>query len=490
MSSATSPFDDRLRADVAAHLERLLADELFIASERTTRFLRYIVEQTLAGRAGEIKELVIAMELYGRTASYDPKRDSTVRVEASRVRDKLRRYYARGGEAHGVTITIPLGSYVPRFVRHTAPNAAPRERPSRRMRRPMWAAAALLAAVVCWQATPRAVPRSTLAAWHEGNALLELDPHTSNVSDGMPRTLARAIDRFETAVAVSPSFAPGWASLAEAYEYASAFRGRDAKGDADRAEHAATRAVAIEPGLAQAHAMLGLVRFYLRWDFRGAEAAYRRAIELDPRAAWTIVEFADLLSETGRLDDALALIRRARELQPALPILAVKDAELLVLRGRAEDAAASAQAALDLKRDSSRALVALGAAHESLGDTAQAAVAYRRALDLDPRDRRALPALGHLLGRLGQRDEARDLLDRLETLDRRVRGCAFQIAVVHAGLGERDVALDWLERAYTARQMHVPFMVVEPRLRGLRSSPRFRALAQRLGLPIQGSFER
>ena len=101
--------------------------------------------------------------------------------------------------------------------------------------------------------------------------------------------------------------------------------------------------------------MLALVRFYLRWDFAGAEAAYRRAIALDPRAAWAIVEFADLLRETNRLDEAAAEIRRARVLQPALPVLAVKEAELLLAQQRPEEAIAAATAAIGLKRDSPKA---------------------------------------------------------------------------------------------------------------------------------------
>ena len=74
------------------------------------------------------------------------------------------------------------------------------------------------------------------------------------------------------------------------------------------------------------------------------------------------------------------------------------------------------------------------------------------------------------------------MLARLEELNRRVRLCAFQIAVVHAGLGEHERALDWLDRAWAQRQMHTPFMVVEPRLRRLRGAPRFEALVRRLGL--------
>ena len=522
MSTKVSSLEPQLRAEVAAHLERILADEPFVSSERSSRFLRYVVEQTLAGRAGEIKELVIAVELYARATGYDPKADSTVRVEASRLRVKLQRYYAEKGALDPIRITIPKGTYVPRFERAQPPvtsveDATPKsERPhpvessERDAARPAvgpWATLLLtaIAMTLAWQAwrtvavdaarasesaasvSRQNVHPEALAAWQEGNELLRQDPH-SGVSDrGMPRTLARAIERYELAVARSPAFARGWASLAEGYEYASAFVGRNAAEDAQRAEDAARRAIALDPNLPEGHAMLALVLFYLRWDFVGADAEYRRAIELDPRNAWAVVEYVDLLRETNRLDQAAAEIRKARTLQPALSILAVKEAEILLDRGRPDEAIAAASAAIDLKHDSQRAHIARGTALEAKGMVEQALTHYRRALEMNVQDRRALPALGYLLGRTGREDEARAVLRRLEDLNARIRNCAYQIAVVHAGLGEHDQALTWLERAFERRQMHVPFMVVDSRFQSLRRHSRFQAMVRRLGLKVSAS---
>jgi hypothetical protein len=83
----------------------------------------YIVEKTLEGKASEIKETVIATEIYGRSADYDPKTDSIVRVEATRLRAKLQSYYRQEGQGDVVRITIPKGSYIPCFER-TAPSTS------------------------------------------------------------------------------------------------------------------------------------------------------------------------------------------------------------------------------------------------------------------------------------------------------------------------------------------------------------------------------
>jgi tetratricopeptide (TPR) repeat protein len=325
-----------------------------------------------------------------------------------------------------------------------------------------------------------------LVAWQEGVKLLDQDPNSAVTERGMPPTLARALERYEFAVARDPSFAKGWASLAEAYDYASVYVGRDRDADARRAEAAARRAVALDPNLAAGHAMLGLVHFGLRFDFKSAENSYRQAIALDPRSTYAIIEYTDLLRQTGRLDEAEAQIARARVLQPGLPVLAVKQAEIQLDRKQPDAAIITLNEALRLRHDVRRAHVMLGAAWEAKGEFERALSCYRQALGMNPQDRRALPALGYLLGKTGHREEAQDIARRLEDMNRDVRNCAFQVAVVYAGLGEHEKAIEWLEQADRSKQAAVPSMTVEYRLQALRHQPRFLAILDRLRLKPVG----
>jgi Tol biopolymer transport system component len=107
---------------VRAQLEKILASETFSRSERLSRFLRFIVEETLDGRAAGIKERVLALELYGRSTDFDAAMDPIVRVDARRLRDKLREYYAQFPDAP-VAIGLPRGGYIPSF--ETNPGASP-----------------------------------------------------------------------------------------------------------------------------------------------------------------------------------------------------------------------------------------------------------------------------------------------------------------------------------------------------------------------------
>ncbi|QTL02836.1 hypothetical protein J5J86_19005 [Aquabacter sp. L1I39] len=111
---ATSPNEAR------AALARVLSSEEFVSSPRLADFLRYVVETTLAGRADEIKGYTIAVEALGRPTSFDPQSDPIVRVEATRLRRSLERYYSGAGTGDAIEIVIPKGAYVPLFRNRAA----------------------------------------------------------------------------------------------------------------------------------------------------------------------------------------------------------------------------------------------------------------------------------------------------------------------------------------------------------------------------------
>lgn len=151
--------------DIRAQLDRVLASDIFRSAPQLTSFLSYVVEQALAGRAGELKGYTIAVEAFGRPADFDPQSDPIVRVEAGRLRKALNLYFAAEGVRDPIRIAIPVGAYVPSFMQRmpaefepvaTAPEPASPAPPEVRPRR-LWlyaAGSAALAAVIA------------LAAWH------------------------------------------------------------------------------------------------------------------------------------------------------------------------------------------------------------------------------------------------------------------------------------------------------------------------------------
>ncbi len=98
---------------VRTQLRKILSSRPFARSERLARFLSFAVEQTLAGRGEDLKEFVIGVEVFDKNEKYDPRMDPIVRVEARRLRDKLRKYYEADGFADPIHIDFPTGSYAP-----------------------------------------------------------------------------------------------------------------------------------------------------------------------------------------------------------------------------------------------------------------------------------------------------------------------------------------------------------------------------------------
>jgi len=165
---AATPRND----EIAAELERLLADSSFRASVRRRNFLRYLVEQTLCGQAAEIKAYTIATTVFGRGRDFDPQIDPIVRIEAMRLRRDIEHYYLTAGDRARLTIGIPKGSYVPTFAWRAAERADPRaasaESGSRAIAWPRRASAA-------WAARPQfglraaaAITLLVILAYHAG----------------------------------------------------------------------------------------------------------------------------------------------------------------------------------------------------------------------------------------------------------------------------------------------------------------------------------
>ncbi len=173
--------------EIRAQLQRLRTAEPFASSPQLVSFLDYVVEETLAGRARDLKGYTIAVEALGRPTDFDPQNDPIVRVEARRLRQAIKFYYDGPGRDDPVVIDIPLGGYVPLFQRRDAegpagaPEAEGRPRPEEEPAAPQSLAAVqegvgppaspsqpatrrlkLFALVGCFAALAAAV---TIAAW-------------------------------------------------------------------------------------------------------------------------------------------------------------------------------------------------------------------------------------------------------------------------------------------------------------------------------------
>src|SRR5580765_8923389 len=102
---------------VRPQLDRILSSPTFQQVDRLKRFLTFITVEALSGRSDQLKEYVVGVQVFGKEASFDPRTDPIVRVQARRLRARMARYYRAEGQADETIIDLPKGGYVPVFKR-------------------------------------------------------------------------------------------------------------------------------------------------------------------------------------------------------------------------------------------------------------------------------------------------------------------------------------------------------------------------------------
>jgi len=153
-------------AEVRAELARVLGSTVFAQAGRSTEFLRFVVEETLQGRADRLKGYTIAIEVFGKPPEFDAQTDPLVRVEAGRLRRRLIEYYHAEGSGNAVRIALPKNGYAPTFTlvpAASAPSALPSASKVRRTKRALLLRGAVLGSIVATVAALVA-----LFAWYRG----------------------------------------------------------------------------------------------------------------------------------------------------------------------------------------------------------------------------------------------------------------------------------------------------------------------------------
>ena len=298
--------------------------------------------------------------------------------------------------------------------------------------------------------------------------------------------LQEGVKAFEAAIARDPLYAPAYAGLADSYGILG-LSFYDVLPPAEampKAKAAAMKALEIDPGLAAPHAALGWVRLHYDWDWAGAEAAFRRSLELDPTRATTRHWHSFYLSAMGRVEEAVAEARRAWELDPLSLIVNANLCQPHYYARRFEEAAAGAGKVTKMEPAFPVGHDWQGLAAAGRGEYAEAIAAYEAFAAQGGGASRALALVGNARARAGDRAGAMRALEELSALAARRYVPAYHFALLHVGLGQRDEAIAALERAYEERSDQLAYLAVEPLLDPVRGDPRFEALRRRLGLPL------
>lgn len=291
----------------------------------------------------------------------------------------------------------------------------------------------------------------------------------------------RALDAFRRAIDLDPSCARAYAGMSYAYRILAMVADEDPQRVFPLAKAMADKALALEPDLAEAHAAQAWVRLWYDWDWAASEAAFKRSIELNPSLASAYFGYANMLKHTGRDAEASEQAKLALALDPLSPVVNAIGGWFV------PDPRQAIDRSLELDPDYWLALILRGVIQIQAGQAASGLADLERARTICGDCSHALTSLGVVQARAGNAAAARAILHEMEARDREGYWPASSLATLHAALGETDAALDLLERAYRERDVRMSFLVIDmgPRWRGLAGEQRFRALMQRMALPMR-----
>jgi tetratricopeptide (TPR) repeat protein len=268
--------------------------------------------------------------------------------------------------------------------------------------------------------------------------------------------LYAALDLFEQAIRIDPSYARAYCATAETWIALAGFAAYLPPLEGfPKAKAAALKALAIDDSLAEAHTSLGFIAEAFEWDFVSAEAYYQRALALSPNDAEAHKRYGLHLVRTGRQKQGLQATQRAFELNPLSLDNNVSLGMRLIAAGRQQEGIAAMLDAAKLEPTHFEPWVHLGEAYVRMGRADEAIAAARKAVDLSHGGAHAVHMLAHITGQLGRRAEAEALLEPLEALTSHRN--AYDIAMFHLALGNADKALRWFSTACEERTPQMAF---------------------------------
>ncbi len=299
-------------------------------------------------------------------------------------------------------------------------------------------------------------------------------------SQGKAGDIRKALDYYNQAVALDQSFALAWLGVARAYHYFAGNSLLDPKEALAKAKAATEKALQLDEQLAEAHAAMGRIK-QAEWDWTGAEREFKRALELNPNLASVHFRYAEFLSLMGRHTEAPAEIKRAHEIDPLRDSLRILEAVGLSFARRYDEAIGILQNAVKLEPDNSRAHYSLGVNYAWKGMYEPAISELKKAISIQGETTTDQCYLAYALAMAGKKSEARSILDKLKTTKDYVSPT--ELATLYIGLGDKEEAIASLERAYSAHDLQLQFLKVDPHMDSLRSDPRFAELVRKVGLP-------
>lgn len=300
-----------------------------------------------------------------------------------------------------------------------------------------------------------------------------------------------AIEHFQNAIAADPQYAIAYAGLADAYHLLWIYGSGTPHESYLKAKPAATKALELDPQLAEAHTSMAVIKGDDEWDFAGAEREFRKAIELDPNYATAHHWYAQWLSYRGKFDQAVPELRTAIRLDPLSPVIHATLGDVLYAERHYPEASDALKKALDI--DSGFPLAhslmrfvdeARGEFNAAIEESKAATIAWSGSPEQAETDAAELRRAYSQEGEKGYwQAQLRISQERIRKgTARQAEDSPVRIAGLYAHLGDNEHALEWLNKGFEERDATILYLKTSPDFDRLRSDPRVIELMKRIGL--------
>lgn len=294
--------------------------------------------------------------------------------------------------------------------------------------------------------------------------------------------LQKAIGHFQRATQGDPAYTLAYLGITDAVTRLPITGDVPAREVRGMARAAIEKALELDPDSAEARSSEAGFNFWLGWDYTGAVASARRAIELNANHALAHFYLAHTLSNIGEHTEALVEIRRTLTLDPLSLLTNAMYGQFLYHAGRDAESVEQLRKTLELESRFWVTQICLAKTYERLGRHAEALECCRNAWAASGGNSEALSIAGYVHAVSGKRAEAEHKIHELLARAKERYVPPYNIALVFAGLGKLDSALHWLELAFADRDVHMNFLR-DHKWDVLRSKREFRSLMERVGLP-------
>lgn len=440
---------------VRAQLKRILDSKAFARSPRISRFLTFVVEQTLDGQESKLKEYLLGVEVFGRLDSFDPRIDSIVRVEARRLRYKLDKYYENEGPADSVYIHFRKGCYVPAFSE---------KRPGEDL------------------GTGELADVPNLKAIDNPHAFAQYARARACVGRWSADGIAEAVSCFTRSLEEDPGCLSATAGLASAWMFSSMLGLMPSRDVVPKTKSSATRAVAAMPNCSEALSMLGLATALYDWEWAEAEPKLRKAIHTNPSDAAARLCYGFYLTMAGRADEAVRETRKGQQAAPASLTAHLTVGFAYHARQAYEDALNQYRLAQDLDPSFYASYLAMGLLFTEQSMFEQATNMLNRAAQLNPRNAAVMAAMAYNHAAAGRDGACRQLAGELAALAQKQYVPPVAHALAYSAGGDVDAAFRKLDDAVQERSTWLAVIRFLPGFDRVRQDARFPGLLSRINL--------